>query len=140
MEGWKMDIVTAQIAYAALLDLAHSDTEEFWVLALGPQKTLLRSKMIFKGTVDYCLVHPRDIFRFACSENASSIIVAHNHPSGDTTPSPEDIRFTKRLLQVARIIEIPIIDHLIVTSGGFSSLLSEGSRESHRHHLDYDHL
>lgn len=121
----RMQILTAEHAHEALRSLIDSDVEEFWALALGPSKVLLQSKMIFRGTVDSCLVHPRDIFRFACLMNASSLIVAHNHPSGDTRPSTQDIVFTKQLIRASKILEIPILDHLIVSNQGFTSLARE---------------
>lgn len=120
------DITTAEHAYKNLAGLAHSDIEEFWVLALGPKKSLISSKMIFRGTVDSCLVHPRDIFRFACLENASSVLIAHNHPSGDLIPSYEDLRFTQQIITASTLMQIPVVDHLIVTRGGYTSLRVEG--------------
>jgi DNA repair protein RadC len=121
-----MDVTTVELAYSAFRPLISYDVEEFWVLALGPKKTILGSRMVFRGTVDACLVHPRDIFRFACLQNASSIVVAHNHPSGDPLPSLEDLRFTRRLIRVAELMEIPVIDHLILTRNGFSSMNRDG--------------
>ncbi len=121
-----LDITTADRAFAAIKDLVSTDVEEFWALALGPKKNVIASKMIFRGTVDSCLVHPRDIFRFACDTNASSLLVAHNHPSGDLIPSMEDLRFTRQLVNAAALMEIPIVDHLILTVSGFASLRSEG--------------
>jgi DNA repair protein RadC len=121
-----MNIVTAEFAAQALNPLISQDVEEFWALALGPTKALLASRMIFRGTVDQCLVHPRDIFRFACHENASCLLVAHNHPSGDLLPSVEDLRFTRQLIRAAKLLEIPLIDHLILTRQGFLSLKRQG--------------
>ena len=121
-----MEIITVELAITALKDLARAEVEEFWALALGPKKTLLRARMIFRGTIDSCLVHPRDIFRFACIENASSLIVAHNHPSGDTLPSEQDIYFTRQLLRASRVVEIPLLDHLILTERSYSSFAREG--------------
>ena len=121
-----MDVVSAEKAFEVLKNELSHDSEEFWVLALGPKKTLLRHRMLFRGTVDSCLVHPRDIFRFACQENASSLLVAHNHPSGDLIPSLEDLRFTRQLVRAAEMMEIPIVDHLILTKTGYSSLRSDG--------------
>jgi DNA repair protein RadC len=120
------EIVSAEFAATCLRGLISEDIEEFWALALGPKKNLLQSKMIFRGTVDACLVHPRDIFRFACRENASSILVAHNHPSGDPLPSVEDLRFTRQLIRASEILEIPLIDHVIITHQGFSSMRRDG--------------
>lgn len=116
-----MEITTAEAAFLTLKDLMTSDVEEFWALALGPSKKLLVSKMIFRGTVDACPAHPRDIFRFACMTNASGLIIAHNHPSGDLHPSEQDLNLTHQLIEGGRILEIPIIDHLIVTRKNFSS-------------------
>jgi DNA repair protein RadC len=121
-----LEITNADLAFRAVENLQRAEVEEFWTLALGPRKNLLKRKMMFRGTVDLCLVHPRDIFRFACNENASSILVAHNHPSGDAAPSPEDLRFTRQLVSASRLMEIPLVDHLIVTPRGFISLSREG--------------
>lgn len=119
-----MEIVTAEHAYRCLRHLANLDVEEFWILALGPRKTLLRSKMLFRGTVDRCPVHPRDVFRFACLENASSVLVAHNHPGDDVRPSEEDLAVTERLIQAGDLLEIPVLDHLIISKAGYSNFAS----------------
>jgi DNA repair protein RadC len=116
-----MEITSAERAYRVLRALIQTDVEEFWALALGPKKDLLRGKMLFRGTVDSCLVHPRDVFRFACMENACALIIAHNHPSRDPLPSHDDIRLTDQLIQAGVLLEIPILDHLIVTEDQFSS-------------------
>lgn len=121
-----MIITTAESAFLTLKDQIQAEVEEFWTLALGPDKSLLQSKMIFRGTVDACLVHPRDIFRFACLANASTILVAHNHPSGDSRPSEFDIVITQQLIRASRVLEIPLVDHLIITHTGFSSFAREG--------------
>lgn len=121
-----MEIIAAEFAHLTLKELMTAEVEEFWTLALSPTKAVLQSKMIFRGTVDACLVHPRDIFRFACMTNASSILVAHNHPSGDLRPSNRDIMFTQQLVRASKILEIPVLDHLIVGDNGFSSFAREG--------------
>lgn len=121
-----MQIITATYAHEALKNLFSHDAEEFWALALGPSKTLLKRKMLFRGTVDECLVHPRDLFRFACSANASSLIIAHNHPSGDPQPSRQDLAITKKLIEAGHLLQIPILDHLIVIDGGYSSMAQDG--------------
>jgi DNA repair protein RadC len=121
-----MEITTAEAGFLTLRDLMTAEVEEFWTLALGPTKELLQSRMIFRGTVDSCLVHPRDIFRFACVANASTILIAHNHPSGDKSASKQDVMITRRLVRASLVMEIPVIDHLIVTRNGFSSFAREG--------------
>lgn len=83
--------------------------------------------MLFRGTVDACTVHPRDIFRFGCLQNASQLIIAHNHPSGDPQPSEPDLEFTERLIKVGWAIEIPIVDHLILTPDTYFSMAEKRS-------------
>ncbi len=121
-----LEILTAEGAHRALAGIVSQDVEEFWALALGPKKDLISSKLLFRGTVDSCLVHPRDIFRFACAVNASALLVAHNHPSGELIPSMEDLRFTRQLVRASALMEIPVVDHLIVSKKGFVSLRQEG--------------
>lgn len=84
-------------------------------MGLSSSCQVLKARMLFRGTVDSCFVHPRDIFRFAVKWNASSIIVAHNHPSGDPKPSSLDIKLSGNLLSAGQILKIPILDHVIVT-------------------------
>lgn len=81
---------------------------------------------IFSGTLNSCIFHPREIFRFAISCNANSIVVAHNHPSGDPTPSQEDIRATKQLVEAGNHIGIKLLDHIIIGNGKYESLKEEG--------------
>ncbi len=121
-----MKISSSQLAYSILKKHMIQDVEELWCLALGPGLQLLTLQMIFRGTVDSCTVHPRDIFRFACTANASQLIIAHNHPSGDRNPSAHDLEFTHRLIQVGQDIEIPVIDHLILTRKNYLSLAEAG--------------
>jgi DNA repair protein RadC len=121
-----LEVNTAEKAYQHLRKWMSLDAEELWALALDPKKRLIDRKMIFRGTVDACLVHPRDIFRFGCMTNASALIVAHNHPSGDRKPSEQDLIFTQQLLRAARVVQIPVVDHLILTSSGFASFANEG--------------
>lgn len=121
-----MEILSAIQVYEHLKTKVAKDVEEFWALALGPKKSLLRSKMLFRGTVDFCLVHPRDVFRFACSANASSLIVAHNHPSGDLFPSAQDLVITDQLIAAGHLFEIPIVDHVLLTEQGYASFAQNG--------------
>ena len=121
-----MFITSSRLAYSYLSDKFTPDAEEFWVLALTSNKRLNAGRCLFRGTVDSCLVHPRDIFRFACLTNASSLIIAHNHPSLDPNPSLEDIRLTIQIFKAGRILQIPVIDHLIVTEVNYKSFADEG--------------
>ena len=117
-----MKIETSRHAYLFLKKYMIHDVEELWCLALGPGLHLIDFKMIFRGTVDECTVHPRDIFRFALQSNASQLLVAHNHPSGSLQPSDQDLIFTKKIIYVGWQIEIPVIDHLILTSKNYLSI------------------
>ena len=117
---------SAYRVYINLRDLISEDIEEFWVMALDPGKHLIANRMVSRGTVDHCLVHPRDVFRFACQANASSLLIAHNHPSQDMSPSPQDILLTERLVKASQLIEIPIVDHILLSPLDFRSFKGEG--------------
>ncbi len=92
------------------------DVEEFWAIALNPYCTIIHCSMLFRGTVDSCLVHPRDIFRFGIIFNASSIIVVHNHPSGNCFPSDADIKMSSKIKEAGLLLQIPLTDHVIITA------------------------
>ncbi len=81
---------------------------------------------VFEGTLNASVFHPREIFRFAIEESANSIVLAHNHPSGDPQPSQEDIRATKQLIEAGNQIGIKVLDHIVIGDGIFVSLKEEG--------------
>lgn len=115
------EIHNSNMAFECLKNLFNPDVEEFWLLPLDVSLTLKAPLMLSRGTLNYCLVHPRDIFREAIRSNAYALIVAHNHPSLQVQPSLEDIQLTKKLLRIAKLIEIPIIDHIIFTNSKYFS-------------------
>ena len=88
-------------------------------------KRLLSEGTVFEGTLNASVFHPREIFRFAIEESANSIILVHNHPSGDPQPSQEDIRATKQLIEAGNQIGIKVLDHIIIGDGIFVSLKEE---------------
>jgi DNA repair protein RadC len=88
--------------------------EEFWLVTLDTKNQPIASHQITVGTLRNSLVHPREVFRPAIHDAANCIIVVHNHPSGDPTPSDQDISVTERLEQAAEIVGIPLIDHIVV--------------------------
>lgn len=88
--------------------------EHFIVLALDNKNAIIDKKVIFVGTLNYSIVHPRDIFRFLIEKSALSFICLHNHPSNDVKPSKEDIDVTTNLLEISQIINIHLIDHIII--------------------------
>ena len=95
--------------------------EHFYCLYLNTKKELIERKLLFMGTLNKSIVHPREVFKEAYRLSASSIICLHNHPSGDLTPSKEDIRITDSLIKIGQINGIPVIDHLIISDNGYYS-------------------
>lgn len=106
-----------------MADLA---AEEFHVLALDSQSAVLRDLLITRGILNSSLVHPREVFRGAIAEAAAGIIVAHNHPSGDPTPSADDRAVTRQLVEAGRIIDLPVYDHIIIGNGRYVSFAETG--------------
>lgn len=96
------------------------DQEEMLVICLDTQLHVIRIVRVTRGTLDASLVHPREVFRPAIADCASCIMLAHNHPSGDTTPSWQDIAVTKRLKEAGEILGIRVVDHLIIGDSVYS--------------------
>ena len=94
------------------------DREMFIVLAVNVRNKITGIHTVSVGSLDTSIVHPREVFKFAILANASSIIVAHNHPSGDTTPSTDDVELTKRLKQASEILAIDLLDHIVLGHDG----------------------
>jgi DNA repair protein RadC len=108
-------------------DLMWQSQERFAVLMLDVKHRILASQVISIGTATETLAHPREIFREVIRQGATRAIVAHNHPSGNLAPSPEDIQLTRQLLNAAQILGIPLLDHLILGNGEFASLREQTS-------------
>jgi len=106
--------------------IGKENKEHFVVLLLDSRNNLLNVKDISVGTLNSSLVHPREVFESAVKNLAAYIIVAHNHPSGDLTPSEDDVEITKGLVDSGRILGIEILDHVIITRGGFYSFKEKG--------------
>lgn len=106
-----------------LRDLA---VEEFHVLALGSQSQVLADLLITRGILNSSLVHPREVFRAAIAEAAAGIIVVHNHPSGDPTPSADDRAVTRQLVDAGRLLDLPVYDHVIVGGDRYTSFAEAG--------------
>jgi DNA repair protein RadC len=103
-----------------------TDKEQFWSLMLDGKHRIMSANLVSIGSMTCSLVHPREIFRPAIAEGACALILFHNHPSGDPVPSPEDVEITARLLQVAQLVGIRLLDHMIVGDGCFVSLFEKG--------------
>ena len=125
--GRRIILSTPTEVYAAfgplMEDLRH---EVFRVALLDAQNGLLRARVVSEGTLSASLVHPREVFRPAIVESAASVILLHNHPSGDPTPSREDIRLTRQLVECARLLELSVHDHVVIGRGRFVSLAERG--------------
>ena len=118
-------------SWAALLDycmaaMARSQNEEFRVLFLDRKNVLVADEVQSRGTVDHAPVYPREIVRRALEHGASAIILVHNHPSGDPTPSRADIDMTREIAAAAKALKIAVHDHLVIGRGGHASFKSLG--------------
>lgn len=100
--------------------------ELFYCLYLNNKNYVIERKLLFMGTINRSVVHPREIFKNAYLCSASGIICIHNHPSGDVTPSLEDKRLTKALVDISRIQNIPILDHVIIGEDNYFSFMEKG--------------
>jgi DNA repair protein RadC len=112
-----------EIFKPVLLDLPH---EEFWILLLNRSSLVLKKELISRGGVSGTVVDSKIIFKTAIENLASSVILCHNHPSGNTKPSEQDIQITKKLKEAGRLLEIPVLDHVIVSETGYYSFADEG--------------
>ena len=101
--------------------------EHFYCLYLDNRNKLIERKLLFMGTLNRSIVHPREIFKEAYLTSASKIVCMHNHPSGDITPSPEDIYLTKSLIEIGKLQGIMVADHLIMSDENYYSFYNERS-------------
>lgn len=104
----------------------YEDREHFAVILLNVKNHILSMPVISVGSLTASVVHPREVFKPAIVKGAVSIILVHNHPSGDTSPSKEDIEVTARMVQVGKVMDIPVLDHIIVGGDKFVSLKEKG--------------
>lgn len=100
--------------------------ENFVVLYLNARNQVIHKETVSIGTLNASLVHPREVFQPAVAKSAASVILAHNHPSGNTSPSEDDIEITRRMMKAGEIMGIDVLDHVIVTERGHRSLKEEG--------------
>lgn len=115
-----------ETVYNYFYQLTYNMQEHFYVIYLNNKNIIIKEKLLFIGTINASLVHPREIFKEAYLLDASSIICVHNHPSGFYTPSREDIDTTKRLNEVGHLLGIKLVDHIIVAHQGYYSFLENG--------------
>lgn len=109
---------SARDLFAKLDFFINSDREMFLVASLNTKNEPTQIEVVSVGSLNASIVHPREVFKSAIISNASSIVCAHNHPSGDLTPSKEDIDVTKRLVEAGRLLGIELLDHIIINDEG----------------------
>lgn len=125
-KGDQATIGVPENVYAELSYLIGEKREHFVVLLLDAKNKVFRTQTVHIGTLHSTVVGPREVFRIAVREGASSIIVAHNHPSGDPEPSPEDLAITKRLVRLGEELDLPVLDHVIIGDPDFVSFRRRG--------------
>jgi DNA repair protein RadC len=103
------------------LRLKEAQQEEFHILLLDTKNGIIREEKVSLGLLNSSLVHPREVFKAAIKESANAIIIVHNHPSGDPTPSKEDLEVTQRLIDAGEVLGIKVLDHVIVGRNGYWS-------------------
>ena len=116
----------ADVARLMAPRLRDLEVEEFRLLALDTQSRVLRDVLVTRGLLNSSLVHPREVFRPAIAEAAAGIIVVHNHPSGDPTPSAEDQAVTRQLVAAGRLLDVPVYDHVVIAGDRFVSFATAG--------------
>ena len=100
--------------------------ENFLAVLLSTKNHVLKTPVISVGSLNASIVHPRELFREAINASAASVILAHNHPSGDPSPSKEDIELTRKLVEAGRLLDIPVLDHIVLGDGKYVSLKEKG--------------
>ncbi len=115
-------IRNAKDAYEYLQDMRTLSKEHMRGLYLNSHNRVIRDEVISIGTINSNIIHPREVFHPAIESNAAAVVLAHNHPSGETGPSNEDIEITNQLVEAGKILGISLLDHVIITKDGFASI------------------
>jgi DNA repair protein RadC len=118
-------IRNAHDVFDYLSELRSLPKEQMRGLYLNSHSRIIRDEVISVGTVGANFVHPREVFRPALESSAVAVVIAHNHPSGEATPSPEDIEITQRLIQAGKLMGIRVLDHVIITKDSFTSVKAD---------------
>ena len=122
-----LSITNASIVFEYYKNIfVNKKQEYFYCLYLDSNKVVIKEKLLFIGTLDYSLVHPREVFKEAITVSASTIICIHNHPSGNVIPSRNDIEITNKLIETGNLLGIRIIDHIIIGKNKYYSFLENG--------------
>ncbi|CVK20672.1 MULTISPECIES: RadC family protein [Sporomusa] len=115
-----------QDVFERVVDMQHLPVEQFRVLYLNTKNGILAEETVSQGTISAALVDPRMVFGRAVRLLAATVILIHNHPSGDPSPSPEDIALTRKLVEAGKILDVQVVDHLIVGQGRYVSFKEKG--------------
>lgn len=116
----------ADVAALLMLEMAQLDQEELRVVALDTKNRIQRITTLYKGSVDSAIIRVGEVYKDAIRLNSVGIIVAHNHPSGEPTPSPEDILITRRIIDAGQLLDISCLDHIVIGQGQWVSLRERG--------------
>ena len=114
------------VAALLLPRFRYESRESFVAVLLSTRNHVLKTPVISVGSLNASIVHPRELFREAINASAAAVIVAHNHPSGDPTPSPEDVSLTRKLVEAGKILDIPVLDHVVLGDGKYVSFKEKG--------------
>jgi DNA repair protein RadC len=116
----------SQVAAMVMDDLRNEDREKFMIVMLNTKNKVIGFNLVSMGTLNASIVHPREVFKPAIIAGAGSVILIHNHPSGDPSPSQEDIEVTKRMVASGDVLGITVRDHLVIGDGVFVSFREKG--------------
>jgi DNA repair protein RadC len=125
----RIEVSNPRAVYEFLLSRVAQDQEQFMVIYVTAKNQVIDVETITRGTLTWSPVHPREVFKSAITRCAHAIILAHNHPSGDPTPSREDREVTRRFIEVGKIVGIEILDHLVIGKGRYVSFREKGLAE-----------
>ncbi len=105
-------------------EMAGLEQEELWILLLDSRNHWMDTDRLYRGSLNASSVRPAEVFRAGIRKNAASLIIVHNHPSGDPEPSPEDVNLTRVLIEIGQMLELPVLDHIVVGTGRYVSIKS----------------
>lgn len=116
----------ADVAALLMLEMSHLEQEHLRVVLLNTKNYVLKIETVYIGSINSSAVRIGEVFKSALKQNAASIIVVHNHPSGDPTPSPEDVAVTRQLVEAGKLLDVAVLDHLVIGQGRWVSLRERG--------------
>lgn len=107
-------------------EMAHLSQEQLRTINVNTRHRMLSTHLIYQGTLRSAAIRMAEVFRPAIIENASGLVVVHNHPSGDPEPSPDDIQATRQIVEAGKLLDVQVLDHVVIAKGGFVSLRERG--------------